>query len=458
MLQYRQYSTLDGEEGDPNSVWIFSTDMGLTTGAAGNIILSNGAQAKNIYWRTGGITTIAANSVFYGNIFAWTQVNVMTGALATGRLFAVTEQVTAQSNVITFPVATFLNISGYARDGANNGIEGVAVAFSNGGATVTTNASGYYITSVSSGWSGMSIATKNNWTFAPVNYTYSGVTTNLVDQDFVGTSVQQAVTISGYARDGGGNGLQGVSVAFSNGGATVTTNTSGYYIASVPIGWSGTSIATKNNWTFTPVNYTYSGVTTNLVDQDFVATSQGVTISGYVKDNVNIGLQGVSVAFSNGGQTVTTNASGYYITSVASGWSGTSTAIEDGRTFYPPSYTYTNVTTNLTDQNFIRRMLAIEYDLTALPIDFTVLPAYPNPFNPTTTIRYGLDTDSYVTVDISDSGQLISTLQNEYQIQGWHSVIWNGTNKYGEQAPAGIYLSRITSNHEVKTSKLMLLK
>ncbi|MFC1565604.1 GLUG motif-containing protein [Candidatus Neomarinimicrobiota bacterium] len=90
---------------------------------------------------------------------------------------------------------------------------------------------------------------------------------------------------------------------------------------------------------------------------------------------------------------------------------------------------------------------------------FTVLPAYPNPFNPSTTIKYGLDDDSKVTIAIYDiAGNLISTLVNTEQTQGWHSVIWNGTNQQGELSPAGIYLSRITSGNEVKTAKLMLLK
>ena len=103
--------------------------------------------------------------------------------------------------------------------------------------------------------------------------------------------------------------------------------------------------------------------------------------------------------------------------------------------------------------------MATENDPTSLPTEFTVLPAYPNPFNPSTTITYGIETDYKVTIDIYDiTGQLIATLQNENQMQGWHSVIWNGTNQYGEQAPAGIYLSKITSGNEVKTSKLMLLK
>ena len=90
---------------------------------------------------------------------------------------------------------------------------------------------------------------------------------------------------------------------------------------------------------------------------------------------------------------------------------------------------------------------------------FTVLPAYPNPFNPSTTIIYGIETDNKVIINIYDiTGKLINTLQNGYQMQGWHSVIWNGTNQNNEQAPAGIYLSRITSGKDVKTIKLMLLK
>ncbi|MCJ7802382.1 MAG: T9SS type A sorting domain-containing protein, partial [Candidatus Marinimicrobia bacterium] len=90
---------------------------------------------------------------------------------------------------------------------------------------------------------------------------------------------------------------------------------------------------------------------------------------------------------------------------------------------------------------------------------FTVLPAYTNPFNPSVTIKYGLDKDTRVFIQIYDiTGQLISTLQNIEQIQGWHSVTWNGTNQQGKQVPAGLYLSRIVAGSEVKTTKLMLLK
>ena len=92
--------TLDAQ-GDPDSVFIFNIGGTLTTGASGSIILAGQAQAKNIYWRTGGDTVIAAGTAFYGNVIAWTQINVLAGANVTGSLFAVTDQVTLISDTVT---------------------------------------------------------------------------------------------------------------------------------------------------------------------------------------------------------------------------------------------------------------------------------------------------------------------------------------------------------------------
>lgn len=114
-----------------------------------------------------------------------------------------------------------------------------------------------------------------------------------------------------------------------------------------------------------------------------------------------------------------------------------------------------------------RWSVAVEYDFNSIPNNFVVLLAYPNPFNPSTTIRYAIPDNviasgakqSHINIVIYDiTGKLITTLFNGEQTQGWHSVVWNGTNKIGELAPAGIYISKITSGNEVKTTKLMLLK
>jgi len=88
-------------QGDPNAVFIFNIGGTLTTGASGSIVLDGGAQAKNVYWRTSGITTIAAGTTFYGNVFATTQVNVLAGAMITGSLFAITDRITLISDTVT---------------------------------------------------------------------------------------------------------------------------------------------------------------------------------------------------------------------------------------------------------------------------------------------------------------------------------------------------------------------
>jgi adhesin HecA-like repeat protein len=93
--------TLDGE-GDLDSVFIFTIGGNLTSGApGGDIVLINGAQSKNVYWRTAGKTVTGTNTSFSGNVFAWSEVNVLTGANVTGRLFAVTDQVTLDANAVT---------------------------------------------------------------------------------------------------------------------------------------------------------------------------------------------------------------------------------------------------------------------------------------------------------------------------------------------------------------------
>ena len=93
---------------------------------------------------------------------------------------------------------------------------------------------------------------------------------------------------------------------------------------------------------------------------------------------------------------------------------------------------------------------------------FTVLDAYPNPFNPSTTLRYALpavENNYTTTVQIYDlTGKLVKTLLSEQQPAGWHSVVWQGTDQFGSRVPAGVYLSKVSFGSETKTIKVMLLK
>ena len=93
--------TLDGG-GDPNAVFVFQAGSSLTT--AGDVVLINGAQAKNVYWQVGSSATIGTASQWQGNILALTSITLVDNATLTGRALARNGAVTlGTNNVITLP-------------------------------------------------------------------------------------------------------------------------------------------------------------------------------------------------------------------------------------------------------------------------------------------------------------------------------------------------------------------
>ena len=94
-----------------------------------------------------------------------------------------------------------------------------------------------------------------------------------------------------------------------------------------------------------------------------------------------------------------------------------------------------------------------------VPNEYALHPAYPNPFNPTTTIRYDLPSNEVVTLKIYDMmGREVRTLLSGYQTAGRYSIQWDGRNNYQEQISAGVYLYMIQTSEYIKTRKLILLK
>ncbi len=92
------------------------------------------------------------------------------------------------------------------------------------------------------------------------------------------------------------------------------------------------------------------------------------------------------------------------------------------------------------------------------PANFTVLPSYPNPFNPVTHIRYALPAADVVTVSIHDMlGREVASLMSARQQAGWHQLSWDGTTSAGSAA-TGIYYARITSAEHQHVLKLVLMK
>lgn len=83
---------------------------------------------------------------------------------------------------------------------------------------------------------------------------------------------------------------------------------------------------------------------------------------------------------------------------------------------------------------------------------------HPNPFNPTTTIRYTLPRATPVTLEIyTVTGQEVRTLVNRLHSPGEYSVVWDGTDQAGKPVSSGIYIYRLEGGEEYVQSRKMLL-
>lgn len=83
----------------------------------------------------------------------------------------------------------------------------------------------------------------------------------------------------------------------------------------------------------------------------------------------------------------------------------------------------------------------------------------PNPFNPSTSIKFFIPNQSDVTIKVYDLlGREVTTLINNNLGEGFHIVFWNGVDNHGEFVSSGVYLYRLTAGDFVETKKMLLLK
>jgi M6 family metalloprotease-like protein len=84
---------------------------------------------------------------------------------------------------------------------------------------------------------------------------------------------------------------------------------------------------------------------------------------------------------------------------------------------------------------------------------------HPNPFNPTTTIRFSIENVGNVEINVYNvRGQLVRTLVNDEFTAGHHNVIWDGKDMNNIICPSGIYFYRLTVKGFQDTKKMILLK
>ncbi len=107
----------------------------------------------------------------------------------------------------------------------------------------------------------------------------------------------------------------------------------------------------------------------------------------------------------------------------------------------------------------------IRSDVLPVPDKYNLYQNHPNPFNPTTTIKYELPEPSSVRLVVYDlRGNELKTWENGNESPGFKQINWQATDTHGNKVPAGIYIYKLTAtSHETnkvfsKSMKMVLMK
>jgi len=224
--------------------------------------------------------------------------------------------------------------------------------------------------------------------------------------------------ISGTVATLGGAGVQGVTITFSGGGGTTTTDSNGDYSRSVTFGWSGTATPAKAGYTFSPTSRDYTNLTSDQAGQYYTGTVFTYTISGNVSTAASsVRIARIQAAAALSGVLMdglpgdpTTDVSGNYTATADYGFSGTVTPTKAGYSFSPSSRDYTTVTSDQLGHNY-----------TASIIQHTLIIAAGS--NGTTNPSAGSYAHDYGT-----QVQVTATPDSGYQFSGWTGDATGTTN------------------------------
>jgi len=97
------------------------------------------------------------------------------------------------------------------------------------------------------------------------------------------------------------------------------------------------------------------------------------------------------------------------------------------------------------------------------PLHNALLGNFPNPFNPSTVIEFGIRNSEFgselVNIEVFNvRGQKVKTLVNDYFPAGRHSVTWEGTDDSGRMVGSGVYFYRMTTGEFSETRRMLLMK
>jgi len=99
-------------------------------------------------------------------------------------------------------------------------------------------------------------------------------------------------------------------------------------------------------------------------------------------------------------------------------------------------------------------------DFKIVPQEYQLSQNFPNPFNPSTTIQFGLPNPDRVSLKIYDIlGRLVITLlDDELKDAGYHAIVWNGGNDNSNSVASGVYFVRMQTKTFAQTRKMLMIQ
>ncbi len=235
--------------------------------------------------------------------------------------------------------------------------------------------------------------------------------------------------------------------------------------SSTSVGQMKTYLQNSNNWEFTDgsgdqsFTFSFSDFSLPVELSSFTARSErGAVVLEWVTESEIENLGFLLERRSNGGMEEWKEIANYIDNPELQGQGS-----ETGRT----EYQFVDNTVEV-GKTYDYRLADVSYDgvveyhsLTVMgvevaefPTEFALLLAYPNPFNPATTISYNLIEDGNVTLTIFDiNGREVSRLVEETQTAGEYELFWDANH-----VSSGVYFCRLVQGNHVSTQKLILLK
>jgi hypothetical protein len=208
--------TLDAM-GDPDAIFIFQMATTLTTGVGSSVVLTNGAQACNVYWQVGSSADLFANTTFRGTILALTSINLQNGASISGRALARNGAVTMDTNTIT-------QVGCAAPVEATTTTTTAATTTTTAAATTTTTAAAATTTTAAAATTTTAAAATTTTAAAATTTTVAAATTTTVADTTSGTAVAGSTTTVAAAGTTSTTVLAGSTTTVAAAGTTATTS------------------------------------------------------------------------------------------------------------------------------------------------------------------------------------------------------------------------------------------